>query len=164
MVIRGQANEELLDTYELERRATGNDVLKRTGKLTSAATTNNSMFKYLRDFGLEHFISFDSIRSKLANGIAQTDICYHASPLVHHKQVERYGTLKYPEYQSGWTVLTTLDSETSEFPANISVKIVDKLPDNFKFCIVRPDGYTAMYTNDKAELQSYFVNNHIFLF
>lgn len=161
MVIRNEASDKLLDTYNTERRAVGHDVLARTSKITSVTTTNNFLLRYLRDFGIQHIAEIDKVRSRMVNSVAQTDICYSDSSLVDYKHVAKYEKFTYPEFQSGWTVLTT-ESEHVEVPAFVnSQRIKDALPGGYKFCLVRPDGYTAIYTHTVSELNEYFKKNYI---
>lgn len=163
MVIRNEASEKLLDSYSLERRQVGHDVLERSGKLTTAATTSNAVLKYLRNFGIEHIMGFDLVRGIMANGIAQTNICYENSPLVNYQQV-RHQKIRYPEYQNGWTLLTQENLANNLFPAFITIlETNEDFGHNNKFCLIRPDGYTAIYAKTIDEIKDYFKNNHISL-
>ncbi|MCC2626049.1 MAG: hypothetical protein K0R14_1922 [Burkholderiales bacterium] len=162
MVIKNEAHEKLLDSYSLERRAVGHDVLERSGELTTAATADNFIFKHIRNLAIKHIMGLDFVRSKMANGIAQTDICYANSPLVDHKQVIKHKKLKCPEYQNGWTVLTNVECANDIFPKFTIVKSIDeKFGHKAKFCLIRPDGYTAIYAKEAFEIQQYFLKNHI---
>jgi 2-polyprenyl-6-methoxyphenol hydroxylase-like FAD-dependent oxidoreductase len=163
MVIHNQASEKLLDSYSQERRTIGLEVLKRSGRLTSAATTGNFMLKHLRNFCIKYLIKIEMIRRKMANGIAQTNICYENSSLVNHKQVIKQ-KLRYSQYQDGWTVLTNEEYPDNIFPAFIRVRHSDEAFTNeCNFCLIRPDGYTAIYAKTLAQIQEYFVANHIFI-
>jgi len=160
-VMRGEADEKLLDTYTIERRAIGHDVLERSGKLTTMATTTNFMLKHLRNFGIHHLADLDMVRSKLANGISQANICYDKSTLVHHDQVVKSGHLKYPQYQDGWTLLSRDLNSMLGVASYIKTVVVGSLPLDSRFCLVRPDGYTALYANSLDEIRTYLINNHL---
>lgn len=159
-VKRGEAADTLLDSYSLERRAIGHDVLERSGKLTTMATTTNPILKRLRNFGIHHLADWDIVRSKVANGLSQSNICYENSPLVKHEQVRKSGQLKYPEYQGDKWTLLTLEDSNDQLPSYIRMINVNQLPLHAHYCLIRPDGYTAMYANDIAEIFEYFRKNH----
>lgn len=158
-VSRGEASDKLLDTYDLERRSIGHDVLERSGKLTTMATTNNVLLKHLRNFGIHHFADWDIVRSKLANGISQANICYTNSPLVNHEQISKSEILRYPELQNGWHILSLTDKIIESIPSFVKIKQTDYIPLNKQYALIRPDGYVAIYSDSITEIQSYFINN-----
>ena len=160
-VFRGEATDELLNSYSLERRAIGHDVLERSGKLTTMATTDNFMLKHLRNFGISHLADLEMIKSKLVNGISQANICYENSYLVDHQQVVKTGHLKYPRYQDGWRVLSVATNAEirHDLPKFVTMTTIDKLPSDYKFALIRPDGYTAMYSQTLDQISEYFAKN-----
>jgi hypothetical protein len=124
------------------------------------ATTTNPVLKRLRNFGIHHLADWDIIRGKVANGLSQSNICYENSPLINHDQVKRSGQLKYPEYQGDKWTLLTLESSDAKLPSYVQIIKVNQLPLYWQYCLIRPDGYTAIYANNVTEIVEYFRKNH----
>lgn len=160
-VIKKEAKVQLLETYHVERHQIGKNVLNRTGKITSLATVRNPIVKVIRDFGIEHLVDLTFIAARLTNGIAQTDICYEDSSLVASDQVTEHEVLKYANYPAQWVLLTKEGGAlTAALPKFVHIEqIKGEQLKGHKYCLVRPDGYVALYANELSIIEEYFLKN-----
>lgn len=156
-VLRNQASEKLLETYHLERHAVGQAVLDRSEMLTKAGSLNNKIMQAVRNFGISHFVGLDKVASKFTNSIAQVDIHYTNTPLVNTKQVLYQGRARYQLKNIEWLLLARDKLSQHNLPEFIKIKedpAADILRD-LPLCLIRPDGYIALYANDVGEITNF---------
>ena len=161
-VIKNEAADSLLDTYSTERRGIANDVIKRSGGLTKIATTNNKFIQLLRNLGVGGILSIDLIRNKIVNSLQQTNICYQNSPLVNTEQVLYQNQTKFQNIGSKWLLLTKDEISNPNLPNFIKIVRNHVYWSDQPLCLIRPDGYIAMYANSLFEISGYLVENKIY--
>jgi 2-polyprenyl-6-methoxyphenol hydroxylase-like FAD-dependent oxidoreductase len=91
--VRGEAKEELLDSYHAERHPVAADVIKFTTALTKAGTLNSPFAREARDLVMKAGLAMPLARHSMANEIEQMTVEYQYSPLVDssHKGPVRAG-------------------------------------------------------------------------
>jgi 2-polyprenyl-6-methoxyphenol hydroxylase-like FAD-dependent oxidoreductase len=80
-VARG-ADLHLLDSYEEERAAVGEALIKTTGRGVKMATSTNPIFQSLRDALLPHIASLHSVQESMLGFVSETAIEYRSSSIV----------------------------------------------------------------------------------
>lgn len=160
-VIKNEADPKLLETYNIERRGIANDVLKRSGWLTKVATTDNKFIQLLRNLGVGGILSIDLVRNRIVNSLAQTDICYLNSPLIDSDQVLYQNKTTYPTMGVKWLVLSKDVIDNPDLPPFVEVVHNHLYWSDQPLCLIRPDGYIAMYADSVFEISGYFVENGI---
>jgi hypothetical protein len=76
------ASTELLDTYDEERGAVGEMLLKVTSRGLHAATTANPIFEHIRDFLAPALANLESVQNALVGFVSETAIDYCSSSIV----------------------------------------------------------------------------------
>jgi 2-polyprenyl-6-methoxyphenol hydroxylase-like FAD-dependent oxidoreductase len=76
------AGDELLDTYDEERGAVGEALLKITSRGLSVVTTANPILERIRDLIVPALTGFESIQNILAGFVSETAIEYRGSSIV----------------------------------------------------------------------------------
>ncbi len=160
-VIKNEAKDSLLDTYNIERRGIANDVIKRSGGITKVATTNNKFIQLLRNLGVGGILSIDLIRNKIVNSLQQTDICYENSPLINTNQVLYQNQTKFQNIGSKWFLLTKDEIPNPDLPGFIEIVRNPIYWSDQPLCLIRPDGYIAMYADSLFEISGYLAENEI---
>ena len=84
LVIEGNANPALLDSYSPERSAVGDRVLRNAGRLTEVALLRNPVLQGVRNTVARFATGFPFVQHKIANQLAEMDIGYPESPLTVH--------------------------------------------------------------------------------
>jgi 2-polyprenyl-6-methoxyphenol hydroxylase-like FAD-dependent oxidoreductase len=86
LVLRGECNEQLLESYEAERRPVGRALLRYTDRLFSFATTRQSGIAAIRTWVMPRVVPFaagEAWRRRLAfRFISQLGLNYEGSPIV----------------------------------------------------------------------------------
>lgn len=159
-VLRGEASSELLESYHNERHQIGAEVLERSGRITKVGTTSNKVLQAVRNFGISHIVGLDMVASKFVNSIAQTDIYYNQSSLIDAKQVLALEKSRHQMSEISWLLLSSEPLGTQELPSFIHVKQSDEHHlVLFTMCLIRPDGYIALYANTVAEVIQFLQQN-----
>jgi 2-polyprenyl-6-methoxyphenol hydroxylase-like FAD-dependent oxidoreductase len=73
---------ELLDTYDEERGAVGDALLKTTSRGLAAVTSTNPLIEHLRDFLAPAITSLEPVRQIMAGFVSETGIEYRDSSIV----------------------------------------------------------------------------------
>jgi 2-polyprenyl-6-methoxyphenol hydroxylase-like FAD-dependent oxidoreductase len=81
-VARG-GNPRLLDSYEQERKAVGEHLLRFTERGLKFATTGNSILQSIRDALAPHLAQLSSVQEAMIGFISETSIEYRSSSAVH---------------------------------------------------------------------------------
>lgn len=76
------ASDQLLDTYDEERGAVGEALLKATSRGLSAVTSTNMLFEHLRDFLAPAITSMEPVQHLLTGFVSETAIEYRGSSIV----------------------------------------------------------------------------------
>ncbi len=160
-VIKNEAKDSLLDTYDTERRGIANDVIKRSGGITKVATTNNKFIQLLRNLGVGGILSIDLVRNKIVNSLQHTDICYQNTPLINTHQVLYQNQTKFQNIGSKWFLLTKDEIPNPDLPDFIEIVHNPVYWSDQPLCLIRPDGYIAMYADSLFEISGYLIENGI---
>lgn len=99
---RGLATERLLDSYHAERYPVGHRVLHETDRMTKAFTLKNPVAIQLRNQLMKFLTSFEVVKDKLANNMAELLVQYPHSPIVEqhgHLTVKTGQLLPYVHLQ-----------------------------------------------------------------
>jgi len=81
LVQRGQARDALLDSYDLERGAVAEMVLRNAGLMTRAATLRNPLAQQLRNRAYALLGSLDVVQHRIGEAMSELAIHYRDSPL-----------------------------------------------------------------------------------
>ena len=76
------ADAELLDTYDEERGAVGEDLLRVTSRGLSAATSDNALFERMRNLLAPAISSLGPVQNAMAGFVSETAIEYRRSSIV----------------------------------------------------------------------------------
>lgn len=82
LVHSGRGRGRLLDSYEAERHAIGQSVLKQTDLATKVGTLKNPVAKAVRNELSKFFSGFEAVREAAARQVAELEIAYESSPIV----------------------------------------------------------------------------------
>ena len=160
-VVKHEASEKILDTYNTERRGIANDVIKRSGGITKVATTNNKLIQLLRNLGVGGILSIDLVRNKIVNSMQQTDICYTNTPLINSAQVLYQNKAKFQNIGSKWYLLSKDEILNPDLPEFIEIVRNPLYWSDQPLCLIRPDGYIAMYADSLFEISGFLIENGI---
>lgn len=82
LVHRGRAHDVLLDSYDAERAAVAEQVLRNAGAMTRAATLRNPVARQLRNRFYALLGSLDIVQEKIGDTISQLAFRYRESPIT----------------------------------------------------------------------------------
>ena len=151
LVLRGQANRSLLDSYERERMPVAREVVSTTHRLTRLATLRSPIVRRLRNAGLGLAGRLDRLPRRLAANLAELDLVYRDGWSIDGSTtVERFaptgdGSLAQPD--PAFVLVIPEGYEThammaaSRFSA-LPVRLASR-PGLEEAAMVRPDGYVA---------------------
>lgn len=179
LVIKGQADPQLLNSYEAERRPVAHDVLASSDKLTTMATLKSSPLIWLRNWFLKHIASHRTIQKKFANQITGLGVNYPQSSLskdFNNSRSLKAGmraptVIKGTRYQlfisAACTELTAIkaliDSHYAHLVTLTLVTQESSLAKQYQlaegYCLIRPDQYIASFGKLCNELDSYLKSN-----
>lgn len=167
MVLRGEANPSLLDSYSPERSSVGDMVLRNATVLTDVATLSNPAAQAMRNAAFHALFGFRFFRDKMAATMSEIEIDYSKSPL---SQGRHAGTRLAPEHYAGSQpgagseprfVLFASDRERAaelieKYPALLAADPRTPPEDN-AMLIVRPDGYIGLsaHGDDWRDAEAY---------
>lgn len=161
-VIKGHAQENLLDTYQSERQPVARQVLKLSNHLTKLISIKNPLLIKLRDCLLPLIAN----KTKLVNAIA-----YHISELAisypsQHKLIGQRAAAFNPNYQFLFIIFhNTAETEIliqfikKQLQQQVQILHVQDFKENggFNYWLVRPDQYIGFVGNTLTELEHYFL-------
>lgn len=111
-VIKGQAPDSLLDSYQTERQAFANTLVETTDRLFSFATAEGNFAQFVRTRISPLFISIayklESVREYMFRVVSQTSLSYHQSPLSAGKAGSLQGGDRLP-----WVATSRTDNYES---------------------------------------------------
>ena len=76
LAVRGEGGEELLDSYELERRPVAAQVVRQTDRLTRMATTRSPLTQHARNVALLAAGRVPAVRRRIARDLSQLSVAY----------------------------------------------------------------------------------------
>jgi hypothetical protein len=143
MVMKGQANPELLDTYNSDRVPVIQNVLKKTETLTHAIGTENALFRSVFNHIAPWLVSMENIQQRSTEQMSQLALNYRESPLTD--STENGGNLRAGDRMPDLpvTVLNREGSTERSGPATI-------------FALLDPSRFTLFFSNvaDSAKTHS----------
>jgi len=87
MVVKGEAPESLLDTYNAERHPIEQDVLRGTDLLTKLVTSSGPIAHWVRDSLLPVLSHQDFIQHRIVANVTEVAVGYRRSPIVEDHRV-----------------------------------------------------------------------------
>ncbi|WP_309936360.1 MULTISPECIES: FAD-dependent monooxygenase [unclassified Caballeronia] len=168
LVIRGDADKALLDSYSPERSAVGDAVLKAAERLTAVATICNPVAQRLRNLAGHLALGLTHFTRGVAETMSEVDVHYPNSPLngPHHGGLvpgARVAPVEgYPSAGSGPRPLFVLfgardpgvEQLLKMYPDLIDGNVRPALQDDV-ISLVRPDGYLACSASDIEAVSAY---------
>lgn len=160
LVVRGEADARLLDSYSPERSAVGDLVLRNAGRLTAMATLSNPAAQAARNLALRFLLGFRAVRDRMATTMSEIAIAYGDSPLSSGPgagarwRPEAYGGPPAGAGGEPRFVLYAADAArgtalTRRFPGLLE-PAPRAPPDASGLFIVRPDGYLGLSAGGAA--------------
>ncbi len=154
MVIRGEANPSLLDSYTPERSAVGDMVLRNATRLTDMGTLAHPSAQAARNLALRFMLGFHAVQERMATTMSEVGIAYANSPLsVGRHAGDRLPPDHYagPPPGSGTAPRCVLFADDGGRGAELAARFpgvldpVTRPPlDARRLLIVRPDGYVGL--------------------
>jgi 2-polyprenyl-6-methoxyphenol hydroxylase-like FAD-dependent oxidoreductase len=170
LVIRGAADERLLDSFSSERSKVGDEVLKTAGRLTAVGTTKNLIAQTIRNVVGHVMLGLSPVQHAFADTMTQVSVGYPDSPIngpslsasgpkPGHRVAPTAGQVP-PGSQAA--PLFALFAEQNEATAELTNRFAALLDSGVRpslngkgIWLVRPDGYVACSGNDVSVIASY---------
>ncbi|MDT9695305.1 FAD-dependent monooxygenase [Streptomyces sp. P17] len=164
-VVRGRADDALLDSYEAERHPVGQAVIRRTGTLVRVVLLRTPPLRAVRGLVGRTVLHAGPVVDKVAGALSGIAIRYEAGPHAHPSAGARAPDLPlsgagganrlYEALRTGRFVLLTADpSETAALDGRVADAVdVHAVADSRAAAVpplilVRPDGYVAWATDE----------------
>lgn len=93
--------DELLDSFDAERRPIALDVLRGTDFLTRAVLLRNPLLESLRNRLASFLSEFDFVRQRVSVGISELGVNYRKSPIVAEDRPDTMGFHHFPGPRAG---------------------------------------------------------------
>jgi len=170
LVVRGECDEHLLDSYSPERSKVGDEVLKAAGQLTTVGTMRNPVAQTVRNLVGHIMLGLAPVQHAFADTMTEVAIGYPDSPLngaslsgAGPKPGERMPlTAGAMPVGSGATPRFALFAEKTAAIDDLLGRFEELLDPDVRLPVrkegiwlVRPDGYTACSTMDPGVIASY---------
>jgi 2-polyprenyl-6-methoxyphenol hydroxylase-like FAD-dependent oxidoreductase len=163
--LRGHGNEQLLDSYSIERLPVIKNVIQTTELLTRAMGTQNRFAQALRDTAIPMVSRLAPFQHAFVQRLSELGIAYHGSPIV-----EGDGKRYFDDSLRGGNGIRSrfllllgheADSSTKEAAERLCESLKDIVELRWKphhdLTLVRPDGYIALSATGRhgsAEMRS----------
>jgi hypothetical protein len=154
MVMNGDANVHILDSYSKERSAVGDKVLRNATRLTDLGTLANPAAQAARNMALHFLLGTHTVQNRLVTAMSEIDIEYAQSPLSEgHNSGVRFPPKDYAGSApgSGATPRFTLFAGDGAKGAALAARYHKLLhpecrrpPEADRLLMVRPDGYIGL--------------------
>lgn len=163
-VLKGHAHPEMLETYHQERWPVAQKLLKFTDRFFSIATSPNRALVKIRDLLLPvvttYMMKKPAGRRAIFGFISQLEIHYHPNLTVINKAGNRLPDF---ELKSGRRIFDILkgyqfhllvfdDQRVEEVFQDVKIHYVKSDFKDKGMILVRPDGYTAVESDDHSEM------------
>jgi len=151
LVVHGHGNEQLLDSYNAERRPVIKQVIDTTHFLTKALGTPSKLAQLLRDTVIPMVSRLAPFQHAFVQRLSELGITYHGSPIVEGAG-ERYfdSWLRGGSgIRSRFVLVLSTDAESTikdaakQLAESLSDIVELRLMGNHGLTLVRPDGYIA---------------------
>lgn len=172
LIIKGDAKEGLLCSYEEERRPVAQEVLANTSRLSNIALSKNKALIKIRNILMPLVTKPHFIQKKVASFISETAINYEASSFVSGHSVHGLkpgDRLSYFGELDDKHLLIDFSGDAHAGLNNSLVTVINAkqfdLPDKLKdikegYCLLRPDCYIGYLGNDLTEVEQYLQKIH----
>jgi hypothetical protein len=154
--VRGHASEELLDSYQAERRPVIKNVIDTTDFLTKAMGTPNRLAQVLRDTVIPMVSRLAPFQHAFVQRLSELGIDYHGSPIV-----EGAGKRYFDDSLRGGSGILSrflllfdrdgapaTELQIEKFASSVNDIVEARAAGQRGLTLVRPDGYIAYSTND----------------
>jgi hypothetical protein len=151
LVVHGHGNEQLLDSYNAERRPVIKQVIDTTHFLTKALGTPSKLAQLLRDTVIPMVSRLAPFQHAFVQRLSELGITYHGSPIV-----EGAGERYFDSWLRGGSGIrsrfvlvlatdaeSTIKDATKQLAESFSDIVELRLVGNHGLTLVRPDGYIA---------------------
>lgn len=90
LMVKGQASQHLLSSYEAEREQVGEALIQGTGRATRLVLTRNPLLVTLRNaLAPLYFSSLPGASHRLADALSEISIAYHHSPIARDQRAKK---------------------------------------------------------------------------
>ncbi|MGI5214384.1 FAD-dependent monooxygenase [Plantactinospora sp. CA-290183] len=166
LVAAGRASEQLLDSYEVERRPVAEAVVGAVGGVDKVLGSRNQMLLFVRDRIVLPLVNRPAVQRRIWQRASQLSISYHSGPLVPRPN-RRYGTLRcgdrvpdlpcqrmddtktrlHAELRGHWVVLNGRNGLAELAQQRLGANLVSELyiADDEHALVVRPDGHLGWH-------------------
>ncbi|WP_319450327.1 MULTISPECIES: FAD-dependent monooxygenase [unclassified Mycobacterium] len=173
LVMNGRAHEDLLDSYEAERRPIAAEVLSNTGDVTDILAGTGLMTRLIRDHAMVPILRRRWVQRHIADKASQLSVTYRKGPLGSTRRLRACG-IRSPGLRPGdrvpdaeftcengdvarlFTLLgpgwALLGRDTLGAVAKARLGDVAVLPGDDDALLVRPDGHLAWRGRDPGKL------------
>lgn len=176
LVMKGRAHEDLLDSYEAERRPIAAEVLSKTADVTGLLVGGNARTQLIRDRVVVPMLNQRWVRRHVADKASQLAVTYRRGPLGVSRRLRSLAALasglypgdRMPDAEYGcddgnvvrlYSVLgpewAFLGPEALGAVAKARLGEVAMLPTEGDGCLVRPDGHLAWRGSDPRLLAAW---------
>ena len=151
LVVHGHGNEQLLDSYNAERRPVIKQVIDTTHFLTKALGTPSKLAQLLRDTVIPMVSRLAPFQHAFVQRLSELGITYHGSPIV-----EGAGERYFDSWLRGGSGIrsrfvlvlsteaeSTIKDAAKQLAESLSDIVELRLMGNHGLTLVRPDGYIA---------------------
>lgn len=161
LVLKGQAGDDLLDSYDTERMPVIHDVIASTDLLTRAMAMPNRLAQTMRDLFLPLAARLPPLRHAIVRKLSELDIDYQGSPVVTGK-----GPRYLDDSMRGGGVnsrfILFVGRDCAQTIAEAAWQLARSYPDALEMRrtdgdtlqLVRPDGYVAMTGAHRASART----------
>jgi 2-polyprenyl-6-methoxyphenol hydroxylase-like FAD-dependent oxidoreductase len=159
-VLRGEAPEPLLGTYEVERLPVARAVLQATNFLTQLGTLRAPpILQRVRAAVLN--VVPPLVEGKIARGMAELDVSYPRSPLSDRSSGERFAH-EWEKLGTRWVLFLSRGAPRPIVEAGVRanygerIDVVESAVNlGARYVLVRPDGYVGVRTSSADRLYAY---------
>ncbi|MAR84540.1 MAG: hypothetical protein CMF55_07110 [Legionellales bacterium] len=167
-VIKQQASEDVLNSYQEERRPVAQAVLSATTRLSKIAFSHSAIIRGLRNVVLSCVTRLPAVQRKITAAMSQTVYRYCNSSIVaegrlaHLQAGSRFPYWTPSEWQHGLIDYVGNAKEMFKDDDRLTVIPADslELPKALvhlsnQYCLVRPDGYIGCVSHDIGRIRAY---------
>lgn len=176
LVVSGRAHEDLLDSYDAERRPIAAEVLSNTADVTDILAGTGFKSRLIRDHAMMPILSVRSVQRRIADKASQLSVTYRRGPLGSTHRLRAFG-MRAPGLRPGdrvpdaeitcedgdvvrlFTVLgpgwALLGEDALGAVAQARLGDVTVLPGDDDALLVRPDGHLAWRGRDPRLLEEW---------
>jgi hypothetical protein len=158
-VLRGRADDALLDSYEAERYPVGSAVIKGSGRLLRAAQVKMTPARKARNLAMHFALARPAVNRRLGLALSGLWISYPAPPGAHRLTGHRAGDValtgtpsRLLEALRGGGFVLLAPAELHETAVKAGVKAAAPA-DGGPVRLVRPDGYIAWAADEATQAE-----------